>query len=254
MKRYLGFFLTMFITHVMAQPPVESKAYAWRKPANKNSESIFSTVLFEGSARDMAFIQMSANAITTTNRVNFETPANEEQLLLVRSGLLSVSFNDSTWRLGPASVVLLLPSQKFSLQNVGSDSCTFFLMKYRSTLPVDKQRGVQAGGSLVRDWDKVAYKPHDKGGIRNYFERPTAMCRRLEMHVTTLKEGLRSHDPHTHRAEEIVLVIGNKTEMQIGERFYKGGPGTVYYLGSNEAHAIRNDGMGACSYFAFQFE
>jgi (S)-ureidoglycine aminohydrolase len=80
------------------------------------------------------------------------------------------------------------------------------------------------------------------------------MSRRFEMHVTTLNEGIKSHEPHTHRAEEIVLVLENKTEMQIGEKFFKGGEGDVYFLGSNVPHAIRNDGKGTCTYFAFQFE
>ena len=254
MKQFLCFAFTLFVSHLMAQHSIESKAYCWRKPEKKTGDVIFSSVLLEGSARDMAFIQMSANAITSKRQLSLEIPTDEEHLILVRSGSLSVVMNDSTWKLGPSSVVLLLPAQKFSLQNAGSDSCTFFLLKYRSVLPMDKQRGERAGPSLVRDWNKIVFKPHDKGGIRNYFERPTAMCRRLEMHVTTLNEGLKSHDPHTHRAEEIVLVIENKTEMQIGERFYKGGPGTLYYLGSNIPHAIRNDGKGSCTYFAFQFD
>ena len=74
------------------------------------------------------------------------------------------------------------------------------------------------------------------------------------MHVTTLNEGIKSHEPHTHRAEEIILVIDNKTEMQIGSDFYKGVTGDIYYVASNIAHAIRNDGVGPCMYFAFQFE
>jgi len=111
-----------------------------------------------------------------------------------------------------------------------------------------------AKASFVKDWNKIEFKPHDKGGIRHYFERPTAMCKRLEMHVTTLKEGIKSHEPHQHRAEEIVLIIDNKTEMQIADKFYKGGSGDMYYLGSNVSHAIRNDGKGTCMYFAFQFE
>jgi (S)-ureidoglycine aminohydrolase len=69
-----------------------------------------------------------------------------------------------------------------------------------------------------------------------------------------LKEGLKSHDPHTHRAEEIVLVIDGQTEMELGSKLYKGTVGDIYYLGSNISHAIRNDGKGLCSYFAFQFE
>jgi (S)-ureidoglycine aminohydrolase len=90
--------------------------------------------------------------------------------------------------------------------------------------------------------------------VKSYFERPTAMCRRFEMHVTTLKEGLKSHDPHTHRAEEIIVVISNETQMQIGSNFYKAKAGDIYYLGSNILHGIQNAGKGNCSYFAFQFE
>ena len=108
--------------------------------------------------------------------------------------------------------------------------------------------------SFVKDWNEIAFKPHDRGGIRNFFEKTTPMSKRFEMHVTTLKEGIKSHEPHTHRAEEIVLVIENKTEMQIGDQFYKGGNGDIYYLGSNMPHAIQNVGMGTCTYFAFQFE
>jgi (S)-ureidoglycine aminohydrolase len=174
--------------------------------------------------------------------------------LLIKHGLLTLQIKDSTWTLGPGSVALLLPGEKFSLQNQGADECTFYVMKYRSKFPIDTIRAKSSGGSLVRDWNKIPFEPHDKGGIRKYFERPTAMCKRFEMHVTTLKEGIKSHEPHTHRAEEIVLIINNKTEMQIGEKFFKGADGDIYYLGSNVPHAIRNDGDGTCTYFAFQFE
>ena len=66
MKRLLFFALTLLVADVMAQHPVESKAYAWRKPESKTGMLIFSAALFEGSARDMAYIQMSANAMATT--------------------------------------------------------------------------------------------------------------------------------------------------------------------------------------------
>ena len=80
------------------------------------------------------------------------------------------------------------------------------------------------------------------------------MSKRFEMHVTTLNEGLQSHDPHTHAAEEIILIIDNQAEMQIGDRFLKGKAGDVYYVGSNVLHGIRNDGTVPCTYFAYQFE
>jgi (S)-ureidoglycine aminohydrolase len=98
------------------------------------------------------------------------------------------------------------------------------------------------------------YPPHDKGGIRRYFDRATAACSRFEMHVTTLKPGIRSHEPHTHRAAEIVLMIRGNTELQIGDGLYQGADGAVYFMASEIPHAIRNTGDTRCSYFAFQWE
>jgi (S)-ureidoglycine aminohydrolase len=235
--------------------PVQSKMYSWRKPAQKVDKNILSTTLLEGSVHDMQYLQMNAVALTPARKKTaVQVPGNEEHLLLMKSGKLTLSIKDSTWTIGGGSIALLMPGEKYAVQNATNDSCTYYLMKYRSKQPIDVVRGNSTGGSLVKDWEKIKFRPHDKGGIRNYCERPTAMCKRFEMHVTTLKEGIKSHEPHTHRAEEIVLIIENKTEMQIGDKFYKGDAGDIYYLGSNVPHAIQNVGTGTCTYFAFQFE
>jgi (S)-ureidoglycine aminohydrolase len=248
------FFLVPVLT-MAQQDSVLSKMYSWARPQQKDNKNIFSAVLLEGKTLDMEYLQFNANTLVpATNKTKLQVPGNEEQLVIVRAGTLTITMKDSSWSIGPGSVAILMPGEKYSLQNTGKDPCDYYMMRYRSALPADKTRGKDSGGSLVRDWNNIPFKPHDKGGIRNYFERATAMCKRLEMHVTTLNEGLKSHDPHTHRAAEMVLVISGKTEMQIADKFYKGGAGDVYYLGSNVSHAIRNDGMGPCIYFAFQFE
>jgi (S)-ureidoglycine aminohydrolase len=128
------------------------------------------------------------------------------------------------------------------------------LMKYSSKNPADPTRGKSSENSFVKDWNKIEYKPHDRGGRRDFFELPTSMCKRFEMHVTSLNAGLKSHDPHTHRAEEIVLILEGKTEMQIENKFYKATEGDVIFLSSGSLHGIRNEGTTPCSYFAFQFE
>ena len=244
------FFLSPFLIFAQSDS-IQSRMYSWKKPLQKIHESILTTTLFEGSAHDMKFLQMTANTLLpAVKKNNLQVPDDEEHLMLIKKGTLSIGIKDSSWLIGSGSIVLLTPGEKYSVQNTNQDSCDFYLMKYRSKLSINKN----SAGSFVKDWNKIEFKPHDKGGIRHYFERPTAMCERLEMHVTTLKEGIKSHEPHKHRAEEIVLVIDNKTEMQIADKFYKGRSGDIYYLGSNVSHAIRNDGKGTCMYFAFQFE
>ncbi len=74
------------------------------------------------------------------------------------------------------------------------------------------------------------------------------------MHVTTLNAGLTSHDPHTHIAEEIVLIIEGNTEMIIGDTICKANQGDLYFLGSNVLHGIKNTGDKPAIYFAYQWD
>ena len=254
MKNIVIILCLFFSTPLLAQTDtLLSGIYSWKEPEQEIGKDILSITLFEGKVHDMEWLQMSANTVLLSKKKHKQqVPENEEHLLIIKAGRFNIHVKDSSWSIGPGSVALM-SGEKYSLQNEGNDHCHFYKMKYRSKLPVDT-RGRTSGGSLVKDWSKIEFKPHDKGGIRNFFERSTAMCIRFEMHVTTLKQGIKSHDPHTHRAEEIILVTENKTEMQIADKFYKGNTGSIYYLGSNVSHAIQNDGIGTCTYFAFQFE
>ena len=248
-------FAAMLSVTAAAQDVVESKMYAWKTPSAETDRKVLTSTIFEGRAHAMQHLKMSANSILSSNKKSlFTVPDTEEHLLIIRSGRVVVSLNDSLTTVGAGSIALLLPGEKYGLQNKWNEPCTFYLMQYTSKDSANTVKGDAAAGSILRDWNKVAFKPHDKGGIRNYFDRATAMCKRFEMHVTTLKEGIKSHEPHTHSAEEIVLIIENQTEMQIGNEFYKGAAGDIYYLGSNVPHAIQNIGTGTCTYFAFQFE
>lgn len=234
---------------------VFSGVYPWKTPEPAIGARVSTTPLFEGKTHDMEWLQMNAASLKTTMyKYKLLVPDNEEHLFLIKSGKLTITIKDSTWQLAPASVVLLMPGETYSLQNTEETNCDYYILKYRSKLPVDMSRSKAAGGSLVKDISKQTFIPQERGGRVNYFERPTAMCRRFEMHTTTLKEGLISHAPHTHRAEEIVLVINGKTEMVIGNKTYPGTAGDSYYLGSNVLHGIKNVGQGTCTYYAFQFD
>ena len=242
-------------------PGIAPTKYAWATPLHKQEKNILATTIFEGSAHDMESLVVTACSISATKtRTALRVPDDEEYLFIVKSGNLMISFRDSSWSIGPGSVALLLPGEKFSVQGTGVAGCRYYLMKYRSRSPVDVVRGKASGGSFVRDWNKLSFRGHDRGGVRRYFEKATAMSKRFEMHVTTLNPGLKSHEPHTHNAEEIILMLedtGNdvgKTEMLIGDKTFLGQAGDLYYVGSSLLHGIKNTGNTPCSYFAFQFE
>ena len=178
---------------------------------------------------------------------------NKEQIFIVKEGELRVTIKNKTKTIGANSVVTLLPGDRGSIQCI-SPNATYYTMSYASKQAVDLKRGRKGGGSTIIDFATLEYREHDKGGIRNYFHRATAMCPYYEMHVTNLNAGTKSHDPHTHYAAEIILMIAGNAEMEIGNQKYKAKKGDVYFAPSNVPHSITNlDDDKQCMYFAYQW-
>ncbi len=243
--------LLLPVTILAQQDSVLSGAYKW-KTAKPIIDKISSSILLEGTVHDFKWMQITSNVIKSAKKFKQHVAASYEQLIIVKSGSLKISFNGSSYNLTANSVVILLPGQKYSIKKTGKGAVEFFAMKYTSKKPADKQRG---GNSFVKIWEDIPFKPNNNGGgRRDFFEQPKPMQKRFEMHVTTLKEGLKSHEPHTHRAEEIVWMLEGDTEMQLGNGIVKTEVGGFYYLGSNVSHAIKNIGTKPAIYFAFQFE
>lgn len=252
-KIKLLFLLALFapITILAQQDSVQSGAYGWKLPKKIKYNKLNSTVLLQGKVHDFSWMQISANFIGDIRNLKQVVPDTVEQVIIVKDGWCQIFMNDTSYSLTPGSVAVLMPGQKYSLQT-GKRTLEFFSMKYCSKKPMDAQRNNK---SFVKIWENIPFKANNNGGgRRDFFEQPTPMQKRFEMHVTTLKEGLKSHEPHTHRAEEIVLMLDGETEMQIGNDIVKNGAVGFYYLGSNVLHAIKNIGTKPATYFAFQFE
>lgn len=251
MKRLLAFLFFSPLLALAQQDSVLSGAYGWKEPAVQKGK-INSVVLLEGKVHDFEWMQIASTVITSERKFKLKVDDSYEQLIIVKSGSCKISISNTSYLLTANSIAVLLPGQKFSIQKTGKGAVEFFIMKYRSK----KVSGAQHGGqSFVKVWESIPYKSNNTGGgRRDFFEQPTVMQKRFEMHVTTLKEGLKSHEPHTHRAEEIVLLIEGETEMQLGNEVVRTGAGGFYYLGSNVSHAIKNIGTKPATYFAIQFE
>lgn len=226
---------------------VKSQVYNWEK-ADKN-------LILDGSTIDLQNMKIYSETLSPGKSIPMVNSQNDnETLIIVKEGKLNFKLKDEIKTLPPGSIALLFPGEEYSAKNSGESDAVYYVFKYKSKAPADVERGNEDGGSFMISWDDLEFHPHGKGGIRNYFERTTAMLKRAEMHVTTLNAGIKSHEPHTHRAAEIVLMISGNTQMQIGESFYDGSDGDLYFLGSNVSHAIENIGKESCKYFAFQFE
>ncbi|RFS14144.1 cupin domain-containing protein [Emticicia sp. C21] len=234
--------------------PIEAKIYHWADAPVTKKENMEQRPLLEGSSVHFKHIKIHATTVYPHQSPHPSHNHEEEEMIIVKEGELTVTIEGKTQILGTGSVVLINSGEEHGFTNKGDKYLTYYVMRYESREPKNLERGKQAGGSFMINWKDIPFQAHDKGGIRKFFDKPTSMTKRFEMHVTTLKEGLESHPPHTHKAAEILLPIDNIAEEHIAGTWIKAGIGDIIFLESNVPHAIRNISKGTVTYFAFQFE
>ena len=232
--------------------PLKSKVY--QGPQWGSGSSLQNQSLASGGTTHLKSLSIEAIILKDKLSTALDPELDSEKLIIVKEGVLSLSTGGHQKKVGPGSVALILPGDHYGVQNLSSSPAVYYLLKYHSKAPDNQNRGRQAGGSFIVDWDEVEYREHDKGGRRDFFDRPTAMCEDFEMHVTNLNENTSSHDPHTHEVEEIILMVEGKISMHIDGKEIEAGPGDFAFVDSNVPHAPTNIGSGQAIYFAFQWK
>ncbi len=235
--------------------PVASLVYNWNNLPVIKEESRDRRQMIDGSTIDLSSLEIHTSTLEPGKAPHAShTHVDEEELIIVKEGKLKATIKDQTRILGPGSVALAIPGEEHGFFNGGDTKTTYYILKFKSKSPLNAERGKNAGGSFMIDWNDMAMVVSEKGGRRNTFDRATSMFSRFEMHVTTLNKGLVSHAPHQHKAEEIIILIKGSAEMQIGDTHTKMEPGDLVFLESQVLHALKNVGDEPCEYFAFQWQ
>jgi len=251
MKIVLIAIVCFFSLTTMAQlKPVDSGVYKWadhKVTVNGDRES---RKILEGSSTHLDYLEIHATtqfpgAKPSTVHANDDI----EECIIVKEGMMKATVEDRSAILHAGGVILLMPGQVHSVQNAGDGNLTYYVMRYRSKKKMDLGRGDASGGTLMVSVDSLTFRPNKRGGVRRYFDRPTAMCERFEMHMTQLDKEGPSHDPHAHEETEIVFVLSGKTEMTIDGKEYDGTAGDFYLINSQLMHGVRNPTDSPCSYF-----
>lgn len=232
-----------------------SHVYTWKDLAVKNDSSRDRRQVLEGKTNSLFYLEVHASTLDPGKAPHPpHTHDDMEELVIVKDGKLKVTIKGQTKILDAGSIAYAQPGDEHGFENGGNTKVTYYVLKFKSRSTLNKKRTDSAGGSFLVDWNNVAVQKTDKGTRRNLFNRATALFANFEMHVTALNEGEVSHAPHTHVVEEIVLIRQGDAQMQIGDSFYKAGPGDLIFLSSNIPHALKNNGKGQCEYYAFQWK
>jgi (S)-ureidoglycine aminohydrolase len=239
-----------------------SGVYDWQKQAVKTRPQGEFRQFIEGSTPTFKLFKVHATTLKAKSRMRESAYSQEnEELILVKEGILTVTIEGKTKDLAAGGIALIMSGDVRATENKTDKITTYYVIQINSKEKPDVERGKKAGGSILMNFEEAVFKAHDKGGRRNFFDRSTSMATRFEMHVTTLNAGKDSHDPHTHIAPEIILMIDNEptnteenAEMYVADKWMPCTIGDLSFVNSKVPHAIRNTSKGSITYFAFQFE
>jgi len=245
----------MILTSFAQHQPVTSGVYQWSTLQVEAQSDRETRNLMEGKSAHLDYLEIHA----TTQKVG-ATPrpphANDdiEEIILVKDGVLKMTIGNQSAVLGAGSVILILPKEMHTLENIGDTPLTYYVIRYRSTKGMNMSKGNLTGGSLMLHADSLEFVTTNKGGRRNYLDRATAMLEKLEIHVTQLDHKGPSHQPHAHDDTEIILALQGDTEMTIDNHEFSGSEGDLYFIESQMMHGIRNAVDSPCRYFAIRWK
>jgi (S)-ureidoglycine aminohydrolase len=236
--------------------PVRAGVFAWSAlaPANAGGGRVERLVL-TGSTLDLDALEV--RAITMPSTAAVDTAAGQDSLesfVLVKEGKLMATLGGVTRALGAGGAALVLPGDRMLVTNVGGTPATYYRFAYRSREPMNMERGRQAGGSFMLDYTELTEKPTAVGFRRDVVNRPTAMFRRFESHWSSVKEGVRNHATHTHRADEFMMMTKGNVRLLIGTNEPPATIGDVVFLGSMLPHSLMSKGSGPAQYLVIQGE
>jgi (S)-ureidoglycine aminohydrolase len=250
-------------THIFAQADTLTAGVSqWNKAPATPTKTGESRRILAGATRDLT--QLDIRAIILKPGQSASPPSrvaeNPDLLLIVKEGTLSLTTLNARKQLGPGGIALFAAGEQPGLSNTGTTPVTYYLFCFQSrsarpSLPEgNPDRARQAGGPVLIDWPEMEMKPTNKGETRQIFDRPVFWLGKINLHATTLNPGEVSHLPHTHRAEEIILMRSGQVREYIDGRYYPASGGDLIFLPSGSLHAVENKSSERCEYFALQWQ
>ena len=168
---------------LFAQAQIQTKVYKWGSGK---------TPMFDGAGAIFSKQVLKGHAIAGGKKLKFNTGANGDELFfIIKYGPVHIELNGVQHNLDKGSIVFLLPGDEVVFQNKRKDDVEIYEMQMASTSP-DLVRGKAAGPSFVMDWFDMNFKPHDRGGVRQLFDRKIVMSPRGRVPKVELVTGVKS--------------------------------------------------------------
>ena len=105
--------------------------------------------------------------------------------------------------------------------------------------------------SKIYNFDELLVRRSGSLTSRQLFSGKLFEGCQISMHESQLAPHSIPHPPHSHRHEEMVLVIDGALEFTVNGKTTRASAGSALFAGSNEEHGIRNPDDTQAQYFVF---
>jgi len=255
MRSFLLASSILFASSLVAQKTdsLAPKVYSWNKLEAIKEDTRVRKQILDGGTTSLVNFEIHASTLEPGKAPHPpHTHTDQEELMIVKEGTVKITIAGNSKILGPGSIAFAMPGDEHGIENAGNTQATYLIIKYKGKKP-DIERGKQAGGSFMINWNDLTTKNTGKGYRRDFFNRATSQLAQFEMHTTALNKDSVSHAPHTHVQEEVIFIIRGNVTMHIDGKLYPASTGDLVFLPSMIPHALLNTGKEQCEYFAFQW-
>ncbi len=255
--RKTGFYITGFIIlliAVSAGKPIVSGVFDWSKfkPVRTHTGSVIN--ILKGPTRSLEMFDIKAITLHSGKSTHLYLVGKEnDELLIVKEGFAEITINSVSKLLCAGSIAVASQGDRVQIKNIKPGNLIYYSVLFKPRQAKVLHETSKKVAPFFSSWDTVTFKPSDNGGRRNIIQQPTSTLRQLEIHTTTLNEGLPSHAAHSHSDEEIILVRFGTVDQTINGTHFRLGPGSLIFANNNDLHGISNAGVGQCEYYAIRW-
>ncbi len=253
MKSFLFCCVIVGVAFPAFSQTITSAVYSLDQLPAVNQTGYEERTLLEGTTRDYSHLIVQAITIRANQPAQPTQQLDEEAILIIKTGELTLTLGGKRKRLGPGSVVMIMPGDDFQITNKATQALTYYLMRYTSNEMPDLDLYQLVGSSFWVDWQEAATTTNHPWGSRRTVTCSSVMSTRIAMQVMTLDPALSNDEPHSHRAAEIILILDHPAQAKIAGSLNGVKAGDFIFVESEVPHGFQAAHQTGCTYLSIQF-
>jgi uncharacterized cupin superfamily protein len=249
-----AFSILFIFTSIYGVKIITSGVYSWAKMKAIKTHTGWERDILKGPTQSLESFEIKAITLHPGKESHtYLIDKGCDELVIIKEGFANISINSVKKDIGPGSITVASQGDRVVIKSLPGSDLVYYSLRFKPKPEKTTVKSQEKYPAVLTDWNSIVFKPSANGGRRDIIKQKTSVLKELEIHTTTLNEGLPSHAAHKHADEEIILVRFGTVEQTINGIAYKLGPGSVIFLTNNDMHGISNAGTGQCEYYAIRW-